>query len=49
MTTDWNPVLRGEFEGWTEHDWRAGGFRAVPSAVVRRSAYIAPGVVLMPE
>jgi 2,3,4,5-tetrahydropyridine-2-carboxylate N-succinyltransferase len=35
------------------HDWDASrfgqaGFRAVPGAVVRRSAYIAPGVVLMP-
>ncbi len=29
-------------------EFRAAGFRAVPGAVVRRSAYIAPGVVLMP-
>jgi 2,3,4,5-tetrahydropyridine-2-carboxylate N-succinyltransferase len=37
-----------KFRGWTDHDWRAAGFRAVPTAVVRRSAFIAPGVVLMP-
>ena len=29
--------------------FREGRFRAVPSAIVRRSAYIAPGVVLMPS
>jgi 2,3,4,5-tetrahydropyridine-2-carboxylate N-succinyltransferase len=37
-----------KFAGWGENRFRAGGFRAVPGAVVRRSAYIAPGVVLMP-
>ena len=35
--------------GWGENRFRAAGFRAVPGAVVRRSAYIAPGVVLMPS
>lgn len=34
--------------GWDEARFRAAGFRAVPGSVVRRSAYIAPGVVLMP-
>ncbi|MGA7972258.1 MAG: 2,3,4,5-tetrahydropyridine-2,6-dicarboxylate N-succinyltransferase, partial [Pseudolabrys sp.] len=29
--------------------FRAAGFRAVPNCIVRRSAYIAPGVVLMPS
>ena len=37
-----------KFAGWGENRFRAAGFRAVPGAVVRRSAYIAPGVVLMP-
>ena len=45
----WWDKVDSKFKGWTEHDWRAAGFRAVPSAVVRRSAYIAPGVVLMPS
>ena len=35
--------------GWGENRFRDAGFRAVPGSVVRRSAYIAPGVVLMPS
>ncbi|HYC05691.1 MAG TPA: 2,3,4,5-tetrahydropyridine-2,6-dicarboxylate N-succinyltransferase [Azospirillaceae bacterium] len=35
--------------GWDEAKLRQAGFRAVPGAIVRRSAYIAPGVVLMPS
>ncbi|WDR02273.1 2,3,4,5-tetrahydropyridine-2,6-dicarboxylate N-succinyltransferase [Devosia algicola] len=38
-----------KFEGWSEADFRAGGFRAVPGAVVRHSAHISKGVVLMPS
>ena len=38
-----------KFADWGENRFRAAGFRAVPGAVVRRSAYIAPGVVLMPS
>jgi 2,3,4,5-tetrahydropyridine-2-carboxylate N-succinyltransferase len=45
----WWDKVDSKFKGWTEHDWRAAGFRAVPSAVVRRSAYVAPGVILMPS
>jgi len=37
-----------KFAGWHAQRFQAAGFRAVPGAVVRRSAYIAPGVVLMP-
>ena len=44
----WWDKVELKFRDWTEHDWRAAGFRAVPTAVVRRSAYVAPGVVLMP-
>ena len=35
--------------GWGANRFRDAGFRAVPGSVVRRSAYIAPGVVLMPS
>jgi 2,3,4,5-tetrahydropyridine-2-carboxylate N-succinyltransferase len=35
--------------GWDTARFAAAGFRMVPGAVVRRSAYIAPGVVLMPS
>jgi len=45
----WWDKVDSKFKGWHEADWKAAGFRAVPSAVVRRSAYIAPGVVLMPS
>jgi 2,3,4,5-tetrahydropyridine-2-carboxylate N-succinyltransferase len=45
---DWWDKVDSKFNGWTEHDWRAAGFRAVPTCVVRRSAYVAPGAVLMP-
>ena len=38
-----------KFAGWDEARFKAANFRAVPGAVVRRSAYIAPGVVLMPS
>ncbi len=34
---------------WTESEFAAAGFRAVPGCVVRRSAFIAPNVVLMPS
>src|SRR5690606_14162242 len=37
-----------KFSGWGEAEFAAGGFRAVPGCVVRRSAYVAPGAVLMP-
>lgn len=45
----WWDKVDSKFEGWGENRWKAAGFRAVPNAVVRKSAYIAPGVVLMPS
>ena len=44
----WDKVP-SKFEGWSEADYRKGGFRVVPGAVARHSAYIAPNVVLMPS
>jgi 2,3,4,5-tetrahydropyridine-2-carboxylate N-succinyltransferase len=38
-----------KFAGWGENRFREAGFRAVPGAIVRRSAFIAPGAVLMPS
>ena len=38
-----------KFAGWGENRFREAGIRVVPGAVVRRSAYIAKGVVLMPS
>ncbi len=37
-----------KFAGWEAARFAAAGIRAVPGAVVRHSAYIAPGAVLMP-
>ncbi len=45
----WWDKVPSKFEGWSENRWREAGFRAVPGSIVRRSAYIAPGVVLMPS
>jgi 2,3,4,5-tetrahydropyridine-2-carboxylate N-succinyltransferase len=45
----WWDKVTSKFDGWTEAHFREAGFRAVPNCVVRRSAYIAPGVVLMPS
>ncbi|HUS52890.1 MAG TPA: 2,3,4,5-tetrahydropyridine-2,6-dicarboxylate N-succinyltransferase [Thermohalobaculum sp.] len=45
----WWDKVPSKFDGWGENQWRAAGFRAVPNCIVRRSAYIAPGVVLMPS
>ncbi len=47
-STWWDKVPT-KFEGWDGERFKAAGFRAVPGAVVRRSAYIAPNVVLMPS
>ncbi len=38
-----------KMEGWGANRFAEAGFRAVPGSVVRRSAYIAPGVILMPS
>ncbi len=38
-----------KFDTWSAAEFQKAGFRAVPGAVVRRSAYIAPNVVLMPS
>lgn len=46
--TPWFDKVPSKFAGWNEENFRAAGFRAVPGAIVRNSAYIAPGVVLMP-
>jgi len=45
----WWDKVPSKFDGWTEKEFKAGGFRAVPNCVVRRSAYVAPGAILMPS
>ena len=38
-----------KYADWTADRFKDAGFRVVPGAIVRRSAYSAPGVVLMPS
>jgi len=45
----WWDKVDSKFKGWDAARWKEAGFRAVPNCVVRRSAYIAPGGVLMPS
>ncbi|MEQ8700537.1 MAG: 2,3,4,5-tetrahydropyridine-2,6-dicarboxylate N-succinyltransferase [Bauldia litoralis] len=47
--TSWWDKVPSKFEGWGAGEFKEAGFRAVPNCIVRRSAYIAPGVVLMPS
>lgn len=43
----WYDKVKSKFEGWREADFGKAGFRIVPNAIVRHSAYIAPSAVLM--
>ncbi len=45
----WWDKVPSKFAGWSENRFRDAGFRAVPGAIVRRSAFIARNVVLMPS
>jgi 2,3,4,5-tetrahydropyridine-2,6-dicarboxylate N-succinyltransferase len=45
----WWDKVPSKFDGWGENRFRDAGFRAVPGSIVRHSAYVAPGVVLMPS
>jgi 2,3,4,5-tetrahydropyridine-2-carboxylate N-succinyltransferase len=45
----WWDKVPSKFEGWGENRFRDAGFRAVPGAIVRRSAFIGRNVVLMPS
>jgi len=45
----WWDKVDSKFKGWGDNQWKAAGFRAVPSCIVRKSAFVAPGVVLMPS
>jgi 2,3,4,5-tetrahydropyridine-2,6-dicarboxylate N-succinyltransferase len=45
----WYDKVPSKFAGWTEDQFRTAGFRAVPNCIVRRSAHIAQGVILMPS
>ena len=46
---NWWDKVPSKFTGWDAARFRTAGFRAVPGAIVRHAAYIAPSVVLMPS
>ncbi|MCA3132577.1 MAG: 2,3,4,5-tetrahydropyridine-2,6-dicarboxylate N-succinyltransferase [Betaproteobacteria bacterium] len=47
--TNYFDKVAPKFAGYGEADFRAGGFRVVPPAAVRRGSFIARNVVLMPS
>ena len=47
--TTWWDKVPSKFSGWGENRWREAGFRSVPNCIVRHSAHIGKGVVLMPS
>ncbi|WP_439573437.1 2,3,4,5-tetrahydropyridine-2,6-dicarboxylate N-succinyltransferase [Phreatobacter sp.] len=47
--SSWWDKVPSKFDGWGPAEFGRAGFRAVPNCVVRRSAYIAKNVVLMPS
>ena len=47
--TNYYDKVRAKFAGYGASDFEAGGFRVVPPAAVRRGAFIARNVVLMPS
>ena len=38
-----------KFQGWTDEQFKAGGFRVVPGAFARKGSFVAKNVVLMPS
>lgn len=47
--SSWWDKVPSKFHGWDAQHFSQAGFRSVPNAIVRHSAYIAPNVVLMPS
>ena len=47
--SSWWDKVPTKFEGWGEKEFSEAGFRAVPNCVVRKPAFIAENVILMPS
>ena len=45
----WWDKVPSKFAGWDDSQFQNAGFRAVPGCIVRHSAHIAPGAILMPS
>jgi 2,3,4,5-tetrahydropyridine-2-carboxylate N-succinyltransferase len=46
---NWFDKVPTKFSGWSDAEFRAAGFRAVPGSVVRRGAFVGKGAILMPS
>lgn len=47
--SNWFDKVPSKFQNWSADQFKAAGFRAVPGSIVRHSAFVAPGVVLLPS
>jgi len=47
--SSWWDKVPSKFDKWGPAEFAKAGFRVVPSAIVRHSAYVAPGAILMPS
>ena len=47
--TNYFDKVDSKFSGYTDEDFRQGGYRVVPHAAVRKGSFIAKNVVLMPS
>jgi len=47
--SSWWDKVPSKFNGWGDDQFSEAGLRAVPGAIVRRSAYVEKGAVLMPS
>ncbi len=45
----WWDKVASKFDHWSPNEFEKSGFRAVPGAIVRRSAFVAKGAILMPS
>ncbi len=45
----WWDKVPSKFSGWSERQFEAAGFRAVPGVIVRRGAFVGRNAVLMPS
>ena len=48
-TSSWWDKVPAKTSDWTDKEFNAAGFRAVPGSIVRKGSYIAPNVILMPS
>ncbi len=46
---NWWDKVDSKFAGWSAEQFRQAGFRAVPGSIVRHSAHVAAGAILMPS